>query len=63
MLLKFSQGCATAHAVSDKKVEIAKQSAKKIFTLIEKDIKPSDILTQEAFEDTVEYAIDLLNSL
>lgn len=46
-------GCATAHAVSDKKVEIARASAKKIFTLIEKDIKPSDILTQEAFENAI----------
>lgn len=46
-------GCATAHAVSDTKVEIARASAKKIFTLIEKDIKPSDILTQEAFENAI----------
>ncbi|WP_455645667.1 dihydroxy-acid dehydratase [Methanosphaera sp.] len=46
-------GCATAHAISDKKVEIAKESAKKIFTLIEKDIKPSDVLTQEAFENAI----------
>ncbi len=46
-------GCATAHAVSDKKIEIAKQSAKKIFSLIEKDIKPSDVMTQEAFENAI----------
>ncbi len=46
-------GCATAHAVADKKVEIARESARKIFTLIEKDIKPSDILTQEAFENAI----------
>lgn len=46
-------GCATAHAISDKKVEIAKASARQIFTLIKNDIKPSDILTQEAFENAI----------
>ena len=46
-------GCATAHAVSDKKVDIAKKSAKAIFTLIEKDIKPSDVMTQESFENAI----------
>lgn len=46
-------GCATAHAVSEKKVELAKQSAKAIFKLLENDIKPSDILTQEAFENAI----------
>lgn len=46
-------GCATAHAVSDHKVEVARQSAKQIFKLLEDDIKPSDILTQEAFENAI----------
>ncbi len=46
-------GCATAHAVSDKKVEMAKKSAKAIFDLIEKDIKPSDVMTQESFENAI----------
>ena len=46
-------GCATAHAVSDKKVDIARKSAKAIFTLIEKDIKPSDVMTQESFENAI----------
>ncbi len=46
-------GCATAHAVSERKVEIARKSAEAIFTLIEKDIRPSDILTQEAFENAI----------
>lgn len=52
-------GCATAHAVSDKKVEIARVSAKKIFTLLENDIKPSDILTQEAFENAIKVDLAL----
>ena len=46
-------GCATAHAVSDKKVDIARKSAKAIFGLIEKDIKPSDVMTQESFENAI----------
>lgn len=46
-------GCATAHAVSDKKTDILRRSARQIFTLIEKDIKPSDIMTQEAFENAI----------
>ncbi|MBE6493958.1 MAG: dihydroxy-acid dehydratase [Methanosphaera stadtmanae] len=46
-------GCATAHAVSDKKVDVARKSAEKIFELLEKDIKPSDIMTQEAFENAI----------
>jgi dihydroxy-acid dehydratase len=46
-------GCATAHAVSGKKEEIAKASAKQIFNLLENDIKPSDIMTQKAFENAV----------
>ena len=46
-------GCATAHAVSDKKVEMARKSAKAIFKLIENDIKPSDVLTQESFENAI----------
>ncbi|MCD7781482.1 MAG: dihydroxy-acid dehydratase [Methanosphaera sp.] len=52
-------GCATAHAVSDKKVEIARKSAEAIFTLIDKDIKPSDILTQEAFENAIKVDLAL----
>lgn len=52
-------GCATAYAVSDKKVEIARASAKKIFTLLENDIKPSDILTQEAFENAIKVDLAL----
>lgn len=46
-------GCATAHAVSDKKTDILRRSARQIFTLIEEDIKPSDIMTQEAFENAI----------
>ena len=46
-------GCATAHAVSSKKMRIAKDSGKKIVELLEKNITPSMIMTQEAFENAV----------
>lgn len=46
-------GCATAHAVSSKKIRIAKDSGKKIVELLEKNITPSMIMTQEAFENAV----------
>ena len=50
-------GCATAHAVSSKKMRIAKASGRKIVELVEKNITPSMIMTQEAFENAV--AVDL----
>ena len=46
-------GCATAHAVSSKKIRIAKDSGEKIVELLEKNITPSMIMTQEAFENAV----------
>ncbi len=49
--------CATAHAVSDKKIMLARESGKKIIELIEKDITPSKVMTQNAFENGV--AIDM----
>lgn len=50
-------GCATAHAVSSKKMRIAKASGRKVVELVEKNITPSMIMTQEAFENAV--AVDL----
>ncbi|AEG19441.1 dihydroxy-acid dehydratase [Methanobacterium paludis] len=46
-------GCATAHAVSDKKLQIAEASGRKIIELLEKNITPSQIMTQKAFENAV----------
>ena len=45
--------CATALALSDDKKEIAFESGKRIVSLIKEDIKPSDIMTQEAFENAI----------
>jgi len=50
-------GCATAHGVTAKKLRIAKLSGEKVIELLEKDIKPSDIMTREAFENAI--AVDL----
>ncbi|KAF5086388.1 Dihydroxy-acid dehydratase [anaerobic digester metagenome] len=46
-------GCATAHAVSEKKMRIAEASGRKIVELLDKNITPSMIMTQEAFENAV----------
>jgi len=45
--------CATALATSAKKERIAKESGEKIVELIRKNVKPSSILTKEAFENAV----------
>jgi len=45
--------CATALALSDEKKEIAKATGRKIVELIKDDLKPSDIMTQEAFENAI----------
>jgi len=46
-------GCGTAHAVDAKKIRIAKRSGIQIMKLLEKDIKPRDIMTEEAFENAI----------
>lgn len=45
--------CATAHAVSAKKIQIARASGKQIMELVEKNIIPSQIMTQKSFENAV----------
>ena len=49
--------CATTHANTEENNEIAFKSGEKIIELVEKDIKPSDILTQESFNNAI--AIDM----
>ncbi|KXB06330.1 dihydroxy-acid dehydratase [candidate division MSBL1 archaeon SCGC-AAA382F02] len=46
-------GTATAHAVHEKKAEIAEESGKQIIDLLEKGIKPSDILDSKAFDNAI----------
>lgn len=45
--------CATSHAVSARKIQIARNSGKRIVELLEKNITPSQIMTQKAFENAV----------
>lgn len=49
--------CATAHAVDAKKMRIARESGAQIMKLVEMNLTPSKIMTQEAFENAI--AVDL----
>ena len=49
--------CATAHAVDAKKMRIARESGARIIDLLEKNLTPSKIMTQSAFENAI--AVDL----
>ncbi len=46
-------GCATAAAVSARKKQIAFDSGVKIVELVEKDIKPSDIITRDSMRNAI----------
>jgi len=46
-------GCATALAVSSSKARIAKMSGERIVDMVKEDLKPSKILTTEAFENAI----------
>ena len=49
--------CATTHADTEENNQMAYESGKQIIELVKKDIKPSDILTQESFNNAI--AIDM----
>jgi dihydroxy-acid dehydratase len=49
--------CATTHAVDAKKMHLARTSGMKIMDLLDKNITPSKIMTQRAFENAI--AVDL----
>ena len=49
--------CGTALALSDRKKEIAKATGERIVSMVKEDLKPSKIMTQEAFENAV--AVDM----
>ncbi|RLI27051.1 MAG: dihydroxy-acid dehydratase [Candidatus Hecatellales archaeon] len=46
-------GCATAPAVSARRVELARLSGMRVVGLVREGIKPSSILTPEAFENAI----------
>ena len=45
--------CATTHAVDAQKVRLAKKSGSKIVDMVKEDLKPTEILTKEAFENAI----------
>lgn len=49
--------CATAPAVSAKKLRIAKETGERIVQMVKENLKPSDILKIEAFENAI--AVDM----
>jgi len=46
-------GCATALAISSSKARVAKMSGERIVGMVKEDLKPSDILSREAFENAI----------
>jgi dihydroxy-acid dehydratase len=46
-------GCATALAVSSEKVRIAKKSGERVVGLVREGLKPSSIMTRQAFENAI----------
>lgn len=50
-------GCATAHAVDSKKLQIARLSGARIVEMVKEDLRPADIMSQEAFENAI--AVDV----
>ncbi len=46
-------GTATAHAVSERKADIAGRAGKKIIELLEEDLRPSDILKPKSFDNAI----------
>lgn len=45
--------CATTHAVDSRKIQLARESGEKIMELVAKNITPSMIMTQDAFNNAV----------
>lgn len=46
-------GCATAHAVEEAKAYIARESGKRIVEMVHEDLKPRDLMTEQAFQNAL----------
>ncbi|MFB6109341.1 MAG: dihydroxy-acid dehydratase [Halodesulfurarchaeum sp.] len=46
-------GCATAGATDSAKRDIARKSGREVLRLVREDVRPSDLLTEAAFEDAL----------
>lgn len=55
--------CATAHAVDSKKIRLAEESGKGIIDLLKDNVKPSDIMTENAFMNAITVDMALGGSL
>ena len=56
-------GCATTHAVYADKLRIATESGRQIVQLLEKDIKPREIMTKESLRNAITVDMALGGSL
>jgi dihydroxy-acid dehydratase len=45
--------CAATHATDSSKIELAKESGRRIMSLLRNGVLPSDIMTEEAFENAI----------
>ena len=52
-------GAASVPAVDPRNNDIAHSSGKLLYNLIEKDIKPRDIMTREAFENAITVVLSM----
>lgn len=55
-------GCACAHAISGKKKRIAKLSGMEIVRLVEENVRPRDIVTQEMLETAMRVGVSVCGS-
>ncbi|SDD86024.1 dihydroxy-acid dehydratase [Sporomusa acidovorans] len=46
-------GCGTSHAVESKKLRIAKQSGREVVRLVRENVRPSDFVTYNSFENAL----------
>lgn len=56
------EGCATSHAVEGKKLQHAKLTGKAIVDLVEKNVCPRDIVTQQVLENAVRVGLSASGS-
>lgn len=55
--------CATLHAVDSEKIRLAQDSGERIISLLRDNVKPSDIMTQDAFLNAITVDMALGGSL
>ncbi len=56
-------GCAITHAEDALKVRLAEQSGRRVMKLLQRKVRPSDIMTREAFENAITTIVALGGSL